>query len=317
MARTRIFFVTDVHGSDKCFRKFINAGKFYNANVLILGGDIAAKLIVPLVKGPDGTYTCKYGGEEFTLKSKEKLDAMVKTIRDSGCYTYLAEPEELEALSAGKGRLDALFRELMIESVERWMKLADERLKGTGIRCYVSPGNDDPFEIDEILNSATYVVNPEEKVVEIDGEHEMLTLGTANRTPWDTPREADEDVLGQKIDRMAAQVKEMKKAIFNFHVPPIDTVLDKAPKLDENLKQVFSGGNIVMISAGSTAVRRSIERYQPLMGLHGHIHESGGTTRIGRTMCFNPGSEYSSGVLRGFLGDVEGETIKSHQLTAG
>jgi uncharacterized protein len=317
MTRTRIFFVTDVHGSDKCFRKFVNAGKFYNANVLINGGDIAAKLIVPFVKVSDGGYTCKYAGQEYTLKSKEKLDEMVKNIGDLGCYTYVVEPGELAEISASKERQDALFLQLMKESLERWMRLAEERLKGTGIKCYISPGNDDPFEIDEILNSSDYVVNPEEKVVTIDGEHEMLTLGTANRTPWDTPREADEDVLQQKIDKMATQVKEMKKAIFNFHVPPIDTVLDKAPKLDGNLKQVVSSGHVVMISAGSTAVRRSIEKYQPLMGLHGHIHESGGTTKIGRTMCFNPGSEYSSGRLTGFLGEVEGESIKSHQLISG
>jgi Icc-related predicted phosphoesterase len=317
MARTRIFFVTDVHGSDKCFRKFINAAKFYKANVLILGGDIAAKVIVPFVKGQDGTYTYKYAGEEYRLKSQEKLDEMVKNIRDLGCYTYLVEPADLAEVSASKERQDALFMQLMVESIQRWMKLAEERLKGTGVKCYVSPGNDDPFEIDNILDSAPYSTNPEEKVVLIDGEHEMLTLGTANRTPWDTPREADEDVLQEKIDRMAGQVKDMRKAIFNFHVPPIDTVLDRAPKLDGDLRQVVSSGSVVMIPAGSTAVRKSIEKYQPMMGLHGHIHESGGTTKIGRTMCFNPGSEYSSGRLTGFLGDVEGETIKAHQLTAG
>ena len=317
MARTRVYFVTDVHGSDRCFRKFINAGKFYNANVLINGGDIAAKTIVPFVKGPDGTYACKYAGDEYNLKSKEKLDEMVKKVRDLGSYSFVAEPKEIEEVYADKERQDALFKQLMKESLERWMRLAEERLKGTGIRCYISPGNDDPFEIDAILNSSDYVINPEERVVEIDGEHEMLTLGYANRTPWDTPREADEDVLQEKIDRMASQVKAMTKTIFNLHVPPIDSGLDKAAKLDANLRQVVSSGSIVMISAGSIAVRKSVEQYQPLIGLHGHIHESAGTTKIGRTMCFNPGSEYSSGVLKGFLGDLEGESIKSHQLTAG
>jgi len=317
LAKTRIFFVTDVHGSDKCFRKFVNAGKFYNANVLINGGDIAAKVIVPFVKRSDGSYACKYAGEEYALKSKEKVDEMVKNVRDLGCYAYLVEPKDLEEIYSSKERQDALFKELMKESLTRWMRLAEERLRGTGIRCYISPGNDDPFEIDEVLNSSDYVINPEEEVVELDGEHEMLTLGTANRTPWKTPREADEGALREKIDKMASQVKAMKKAIFNFHVPPIDTALDKAAKLDENLRQVVSSGHIVMISAGSTAVRSSIEEYQPLMGLHGHIHESGGTARIGRTMCFNPGSEYSSGRLAGFLGEIEGESIRSHQLTSG
>jgi uncharacterized protein len=161
------------------------------------------------------------------------------------------------------------------------------------------------------------VINPEEKVVVVDGEHEMITLGYANHTPWNSPREVDEDVLQQKIDRMAVQVKDMRKTLFNLHVPPINTVIDQAPKLDANLKPVISGGSIVMISAGSTAVRSSIEKHQPLAGIHGHIHESRGVVKVGRTTCFNPGSEYNSGILKGLLLDIEKDQIKSYMLTSG
>jgi uncharacterized protein len=317
LVKTRFFFVTDVHGSDRCFRKFVNAGKFYNARVLILGGDITGKMIVPLIKQADGTYKCEYGGTAYELKSQEQISEAVKNIKDSGFYPYLTDPKEFEELSANPDLVKQLFKKLMKESIEGWMKLAEERLKGTGISCYVSPGNDDFFEIDEALNAATYVINPEEKVVNIDGEHEMITLGYANHTPWNSPREVDEDVLHQKIEKMAAQVKNMKTALFNLHVPPINTVIDQAPKLDPSLKPVISGGNMVMISAGSTAVRASIEKYQPLAGIHGHIHESRGMVKIGKTVCFNPGSEYNSGILKGLLCDVDKDQIKSYMLTSG
>lgn len=317
MAKSRVFFVTDVHGSDRCFRKFVNAGKFYSANILILGGDITGKMIVPLIKQPDGTYKCDYGGTAYVLKSQAQIDETVKGIKDSGFYPYMTEPREFEELSANPKLVDQLFKKLMKDSVEGWMKLAEERLKGTGISCYVSPGNDDFFEIDEALNSATYVINPEEKTVSIDGEHEMITLGYANHTPWNSPREVDEDVLQHKIDTMAAQVKDMKTAIFNLHVPPINTIIDQAPKLDPDFKPIISGGNVVMTSAGSTAVRASVEKYQPLIGIHGHIHESRGMVKIGRTMCLNPGSEYNSGILKGLLCDLEKDKVKSYMLTSG
>ena len=317
MTDARIFFVTDVHGSERCFRKFLNAAKFYKASVLILGGDITGKLLVPLVAQADGTRKCEYAGQEYTLKSQKEIDEMTKNIRDSGYYPRLMEQTEVDEISSSPEALNRLFRQVMKSGIEDWMRLADERLKGSGVKCYVSPGNDDVFDIDEALNSATFVVNPEEKVVDIDGEHEMITLGYSNHTPWNSPREVDEEVLEEKIERMASQVKNMKTAIFNTHVPPIDTIIDQAPKLDSTLKPVVSGGNMIMTSAGSSAVRRTIERHQPLVGIHGHVHESRGIVRVGKTMCFNPGSEYGTGVLRGLLLELDRDKIKTHMLTSG
>ncbi|MDA4117038.1 MAG: metallophosphoesterase [Thaumarchaeota archaeon] len=318
MVRTRFFAASDVHGSNLCFRKFVNAGKFYGAEVLILGGDVTGKTMVPIVRLEGGGFKFNDGGDSAqVLESEERLDAVIKEMGDRGQYPYVTDPGEFEELSEKPELVDRLFKKLMVERLESWMKLADERLTGTGKRCYISPGNDDVMEIDEALDSGTRVINPEGKVVEIDGQHEMITLGYTNRTPWNSSREADEDILLEKIGAMADRVKDMGTAIFNLHVPPIDTPIDQAPKLDKNLKPIVSGGDLVMASAGSSAVRESIERYQPLVGIHGHIHESRGTVKIGRTMCFNPGSEYNSGILRGLLCELDGGSIRSYMLTSG
>ncbi len=317
MPKTRFFFITDVHGSDRVFRKFVNAGKFYKANVLILGGDITGKMIVPFIKQNDGSFKCQYSGQSISMKSNEEVEKIRRDIRDSGFYPYVTDEKEFNELDSSPESVKQLFTKLMVQSVKDWMSLAEDRLKGTGIKVFISPGNDDVLEIDRALDSSSYVINPEGKVVYIDDEHEMITLGYTNHTPWHSPREVDEDVLQSKIESMANQVKQMEKCIFNIHVPPIETVLDQAPKLDANLKPMTSAGQMLMTSAGSVATRNTIEKYQPLLGVHGHIHESKGMVRIGRTLCFNPGSEYTEGIMRGFLCDVEGVKVKSYLMTSG
>lgn len=315
--RTKVFFVSDVHGSDVCFRKFVNSGKFYGADVLILGGDVTGKTIVPLVRMAGGAMRVGEGNTYRLLNSKSEIEAFKKAVSDAGNYPYVANPQEFEELAAKPEFVVVLFKRLTVESIKSWIALADARLAGTGIKCYISPGNDDFFEIDEVLDSGKHVTNPEGKVVGIDGRHEMITLGYTNRTPWNTPREVDEDVLQKKIDAMAEKVREMPRAVFNIHVPPIGTPIDQAPKLDKELRPVVSGGEVVMVSAGSSAVRDSIERYQPLVGLHGHIHESRGMVQIGRTLCLNPGSEYSTGILKGVLCELDDDAVRSYVLTSG
>ena len=315
--KIRIYFVTDVHGSDRCFRKFLNAGKYYKANVLVLGGDITGKMINLIIRQDDGTYKSNYAGSDLTLKSKEEADALAKSIRDSGFYPYFAEPKEIDEMNASKEAVEKLFTRLMVEGIQGWMRLAEERLKGSGISCFISPGNDDIFEIDKALDSSSYVINPEEKVVNVSPDYEMITLGYTNHTPWNSPREVDEEVLEQKIEAMASKLRNPENAIWNIHVPPINTSIDQAPKLDADLKPVISGGHMVMIAAGSVATRKTIEKYQPLVGIHGHIHESRGFVKIGRTTCFNPGSEYGEGILKGLVCDLDNGKLKSYVLTSG
>jgi Icc-related predicted phosphoesterase len=206
----------------------------------------------------------------------------------------------------------------MCDSVSSWIKLAEERLKSSGTKCYISPGNDDTLAIDPIIQSSSYVECPEGKVVMIDDQHEMISCGYSNMTPWNCPRDISEEELGEKIASMASQVHDMERCIFNLHCPPYNTTIDQAPKLDKDLNpSVQPGGGFEMAPVGSTAVRDAIQKHHPLLALHGHIHESKGTFKIGRTLCLNPGSEYAETILRGVLLDIDGNRIKDFLFTSG
>ncbi|MGP8056174.1 MAG: metallophosphoesterase family protein [Nitrososphaerales archaeon] len=313
---TRLFFITDIHASDRCFRKFLNAAKFYNADCLVLGGDITGKVLIPIVEGNDGTYTLRLFEKSSTVK-KDRLKETQKMLLDAGQYSFVTSPKELEELQADKSREVRVFNEAMGSVLKSWIELAGERLKGTSVKCYISPGNDDRFEIDSLLADSGHLVNPENRVVQLEGGFEMITLGYANPTPWKSPREVSEEKLGQMIEALASQVKRMETAVFNLHVPPINTELDRAPAVTQDFEYVKEGLGIKFIHAGSSAVRESIERHAPLLGLHGHIHESKGFVRLGRTLCLNPGSEYADGILRGALVNLVDGKVKEFLLTSG
>lgn len=317
MATTRIFFTTDLHGSDVCFKKFLNAGKFYKANVIIVGGDITGKMIIPVVDQGDGTFRSYYLGTEKILTSKEELTSFQKTIHSIGYYPHTVTSKEMEELKAKPERVDELFSQLMVDRVREWVRLADERLAGTGIKCFVQPGNDDRYDVDAILKTSKTIINPEGTVQWIDDHHEMISTGHTNQTPWQCPRDITEEALEKRIEAMVVQVKNMSNCIFCMHVPPYDTPLDLAPQLDQDLRPQISGGGLKMISVGSKAVRKAIEKYQPLLGVHGHIHESKGSTKIGRTLSLNPGSEYGEGILRGAIIDLTEKGMKDFLFTSG
>jgi Icc-related predicted phosphoesterase len=319
MAVTRVFFTTDTHGSNVCFRKFINAGKFYEAQVLILGGDITGKKVIPFVRQADGTYKVDHLDREHVVKEAEHVEALKRNITDMGYYPYETDPEEVESLGSKLGAQDAIFKDLMKERIKENLQLAEERLAGTGIRCYVQPGNDDDYDIDALFDGGSSVINPEGKVIQIDDHHTMISTGHANITPWHCPRDVPEERLEAIIDAMAGQVTDFEHCIFNFHCPPYDTVLDQAPQLDDQMRpRVEMGGRPHMIPVGSPAVRRAIDRYQPLLGLHGHIHESRGSQKLGRTVCLNPGSEYGEGILKGVIVDIDNKKgIRHFTFTSG
>jgi uncharacterized protein len=312
---TKIFFATDVHGSEICWKKFISAGRFYEADVLILGGDISGKAVVPIIHSGNGTYKSILLEQESILHNEEEVQEMEKRVRSRGYYPYRTNPDEMGELRADPQKIHALFLSLVMKTAEQWLAYADEKLATSGIRCFVSPGNDDMFELDELIKSARQVELSEGKVVDLDDHHEMISSGWSNQTPWHTFREASEEDLSIKMEDMLKNVKNMHNCVFNLHVPPYGSGLDDAPELTKDMRPKLAGN--ILIPVGSKAVRDAITKHQPLLGLHGHIHESKGTKRMGKTLCINPGSMYEQGYLSGALIMLGKDKIKNFVMTNG
>ncbi len=296
----RIFFATDIHGSEVCWKKFLNSAAFYQADLVVLGGDVTGKVMVPIVAHA-GHWQVVHGGQTLRLETHEELAQIERQIRDRGSYPTVVSPDELDSLHGDEGAVDRRFTHEMIRSLDRWLDMADTKLKGGSIPCIVNGGNDDTLEIDDVIESSPCVSFAESKVIELGGFH-LVSMGWTNPTPWNTFREAPEAEIAAKIEAVAAKVPDMERAIFNFHAPPYGTGLDEAPALDASLRPIHGGA--VMKPVGSVAVRESILKHQPMLSIHGHIHESRGICRLGRTLAINPGSVYADGVLQGAVLDL-------------
>jgi Icc-related predicted phosphoesterase len=316
MSEFKLFFATDIHGSDVCWKKFINAAKFFECQVLVMGGDMTGKMLVPIVDIGGGRYRVLLAGSDRVVRQDE-VESLRKLISDSGYYPYDTTPDEIAALQADRGAVDRLFQARMTETLERWLQIAEDRLAGTDVRVLLGPANDDPPFIDAILARGGRVENPEGRVVELPLDWRMISCGWSNPTPWDSPRELPEDELETRIEAEIGRLDTTDRAIFNLHVPPKDSQLDKAALLRPDLSPVTEGGAPVLAGVGSSAVRAAIQRHQPPLALHGHIHESRGTVKIGRTLCINPGSEYGDGILRGAIVTLTERGISRHQLLSG
>ncbi len=302
----KMFFATDIHGSEICWKKFLNAAAFYRADLVVLGGDVTGKVMVPIVAGP-GYWEVTVRGERRRLDSREELRQVEQELRDRGCYPAVVTRDELDQLST-QDAIDQRFNAEMTRSLMRWLDMADGKLRGGAVPCILNGGNDDIFEIDPILEAAPSVTFAEGKLIDLGGGFTMVSTGYTNPTPWDTHREAPEEELASRIDAVAALVPEMSRAVFNFHAPPYGTGLDEAPELDASMRPTHGGA--VLKPVGSTAVRDAIRRYQPPLSVHGHIHESRGVARLGRTLTVNPGSSYGDGVLQAALIDMNAKNGK-------
>ncbi len=312
---TTLFFATDVHGSEICWKKFINAAKFYQAEIIVLGGDMTGKAIVPIIHQGGDRYKAVLLEQESMLHGEAQVCEMEKQIKSRGYYPYRTSPDEIEALNADPTLVDDIFHREVLHTAEQWLAYADEKLEGTGIRCYVAPGNDDMFELDELIYASKHVQMAEGRVIELDAHHEMVSTGWSNFTPWKTYREEEEDKLRARCDAMICQVKNLSNAVFNFHSPPYGSTLDDVPELTEDLTPKLGGRALVPV--GSHAVRELILEHKPLLGLHGHIHEGKGAVRVGKTLCINPGSMYEQGRLLGAVVNLVRGKIKTYILTTG
>jgi uncharacterized protein len=297
----KVFFATDIHGSEVCWRKFLNAAAFYKVDLVVLGGDVTGKAMVPIVAHPGGRWQVTVRGQAYTLESEQELEEIKKQIRNAGSYPAMVSPDELQEMSKTEGAVDRRFTVEMTQSLDRWLDMADGKLRGGDIPCILNGGNDDIWEIDDIIEQSPCVSFGEGKMLDLDG-FSLVSMGWTNPTPWDTFREAPEPELAAKIETVVSQIPDMERAIFNFHAPPYGTGLDEAPALDGNLRPMHGGA--VMKPVGSTAVRDAILQHQPMLSVHGHIHESRAVKKMGRTLAINPGSVYGDGVLQGAVLDL-------------
>ena len=305
-----LYYASDIHGSDLLWRKFLGANKFYGAEAAIMGGDLLGKAVVPIERRDDERYRLTFLGAERVIGEAE-LAETESSIRFNGFYPWIASADEIAERRTDQ---EALFHQVARVELQQWLDLANARTNSD--RPFVIAGNDDPWYVDELLESSSGIVFCDDRVVRV-GQHEMISLSYANPTPWDSPRELDEDALYARLRALADQLEHPETSIFNLHVPPYDTGLDRAAKLKPDLTPVYAGGRPVPIPVGSTAVRQLIDEVQPLLGLHGHIHESRGEIRLGRTLAVNSGSEYNTGRLHGVVVRLGLDRVISHQFVVG
>lgn len=313
--KTRILFATDMHGSEGVWRKFLNASSMLKVDVAICGGDLTGKMIVPIIEGEDGKHRYRLMGKNHLINSSA-LEKAFKDIRGIGYYPYPTNESGFKEMSERRKKVDEAFHEVMISTLKSWFDLIPEKITSK-TQVIVCPGNDDRFAVDEIVNEHEHVINGEGRVIDTEGLHEVISTGWVNPSPWKTSREEEDEKLEERLEKYISQLSDVESAIFNFHAPPYQSKLDEAPLLDEDFNPVLSAGRVVMVPVGSRAVRKVIEKYQPLLGLHGHIHESSGSIKIGRTFCVNPGSEYAEGILRAFLIELKGNKIVRLQRIEG
>ncbi len=317
---SRLFLAADLHGSELVFRKFLSAATFYEADALLMGGDMTAKTITPIVQQKDGRFRTRLSGQPRENLSETELEPIEKAIADSGTYPVRLSESEYEALRADPSRVDALFTERMIDQIRRWTRMAENHLAPLGIPLYWIGGNDDKPEALERVASTPHVHYIDEAVARFDEDHEILGFGWTNPSPWHTPRELPEDQLKKRLDPLLNRVQDPARCIYLMHAPPFGTGLDIAPKLDASTdppRPVIQGGQQVLIPVGSTTFRTAILETQPLLGLHGHIHETKNAAKLKRSVCVDPGSEYSSGTLRGAIINLERDRVLSYQFTTG
>ncbi len=316
MGMTRILYASDFHGSEAFFRKYLGAALQYKADVLIIGGDVTGKAMIPIVHQGQGRYESHLFGRKETPSTAPELEKLKQTIRNVGFYPIVLEPEEARMLETDERMMGRRFEQEMIERVRSWVALAEETLQPQNKHLYFMPGNDDVHSIDPAIEGFEHVHNPDGRRYWLDDDHELVGVSYANMTPWKCARDLEESELAAKLEQAVALLEAPERAVLALHVPPYDSGLDVCPELDENLKIVARGGQVLMKAVGSTEVRKVIERVQPLLGLHGHIHEAPGHVRIGRTLCINAGSEYAEGIMKAAVINLQRDRVKGHVLVS-
>jgi Icc-related predicted phosphoesterase len=317
LAETKVLFASDLHSSEVFFLKCLTTAKNFNVDLLLISGDLTGKAIVPIVKLDSGKYVTNFMGVDYKVAEAE-LPPLQRDIRKCGYYWMIMSLKEYEGYKGHPEKIEALFDNVTREAVEHWVRKIEEVLPKE-MRVVLNPGNDDTFAVDETLKKEPRIEYTVGKVYNIDDHHEMINCDWVNPTPWNSPRECPDEELERRLRTEIKKASNIERLICDFHAPPYNTPIDSAPKLGKNMKPKFAllTGQPEYEHVGSKAVRKVLEEFQPKMGLHGHIHESAGVCKIGRTVCVNPGSEYLEGTMHGYLLKLTPEGLDQQPLIGG
>lgn len=255
------FFVTDLHGRTERYAKLLGAIADGHPDAIFLGGDLLPPARFPDRSGSYHDFVADYLIPSFR-RTRDRLGAKYPEI-----FLILGNDdprgEEEGFLEAAA---DGLWNYSHAQKV-RWQEFV---VYGC---AYVPPT---PFLLKdwERYDVSRYVppgcVSPEEGYRSVPVEQSEVKWATIQK---ELIRLADHDPLD--------------RAVFLFHAPPFDTALDRAA-LDGKLWE----GVPLDVHVGSVAVRRFIEERQPLLTMHGHVHEAARLTgewkiRLGKTVCLN------------------------------
>lgn len=314
--KLKIFYASDIHGSERVFRKFLNAGEFYRVDAIVFGGDLTGKAIIPFIEYQSGRFRADVFGVTHEVEIGSALTELEQFVRDRGSYPYRTTPAELQGMQQDATLVSSVFSRVMSKTAEDWVTLADDRLRKAHIPCIMMPGNDDEPELKRILAQGDWIVDGEDKVVSLR-DFQIASFGWSTVTPWHSPREVTEETMAVRLDELMRSVDPNIPIIFNLHDPPAESGLDLAYKMTSDMKVEMAGGQAVLAPVGSVAVRNLITRVKPVLSLHGHIHESRNAAKIDSTLAINPGSSYTEGVLQGAIVSLQGNKVIGYQMVTG
>jgi uncharacterized protein len=318
MRLLKIAYTSDLHGSTRCFERAVDAAIVHKVDALLIGGDITGKTMTPVIGDSGDLYEALVRDKVKRARAGQELDQMESDISDLGSYPIRLTKQQHALLESDEKRRKERFREAMQDRLKQWLWLAEKRLKPKEIRLLIICGNDDEWVLDKIIRESDFAEDPSQTIPVLLGDyHEVMGESAGNKTPFNCPRDIEDSVLKERISENVKKLKDPGRAIFMLHVPPYNSGLDNAYALDKDLKKVFKGGMPVLAPVGSQAVREIIEEHQPLIALHGHIHESPNVVKIGRTTCFNPGSEYWNGTMHGYIITCDRDRVRGHMPISG
>ena len=307
---TRLFYATDLQGSEHCWNKFLMAGEIHRADTLILGGTLLAQGVHCLVKSRGSTWSSRLGRRVLEARTRHELEQLENHVRNRGLYPYRTTEQERLQLEKSPQLFKTVYQRLAVQTLTRWISQARELCRQAGRRVYLTPHSIAPVLPGTLEGDCNGdIVWAQQGVFQLDPDHQLLSHACTHHTPFDCAEAAEDDTLISSLDTLVRQLDDVYNAVFSFHAPPHDSGLDHAPE---------PGRAASLFPIGSRAVRWVIETHQPLLSLHGMVPVPGRRfARIGRTLCVNPGSFCSDSVLSGMLFVLDRTGIRSFQPVQG